>query len=104
MARELTAAGLSVKQMDLLFAQLREKVGALSPELRASATFIRFVEMVDGIVRINGPGPNHAQWQKDVGAFMRSWKRKAAPLDEQILQILAGARTAERAAAESEGH
>lgn len=97
-ARQLTAAGFSIKQLRTTFSQLHERVAALPPSLRASATFVRFVEMVDAIVTINGPGPNYTQWRKDVEAFLRRWHRRpAAPLDTDILQMLAAARTAEAA-------
>lgn len=102
MARELKANGLSPKQLQIVFGQLREKVNALPRELRASATFVRYVEMVDALVTINGPGPNYAQWRKDVSAFMRSWQKKQAPLDDRILNILASARAGEQAAGEKD--
>jgi hypothetical protein len=60
---------------------------------------VRFVEMVDAIATINGRGPNYAQWRQDVDAFVRSWNKKQTRLDDRILEILAGARAAERDAA-----
>lgn len=98
--RELQSTGLSAVQLKTVSTQLREKVSELPPELRASATFLRYTEMVDAIVTIRGPGPNYSQWKKDVTAFIASWKRKQIPLDDRILHILAGARAAERDAAQ----
>jgi DNA-binding transcriptional MerR regulator len=103
MARELTAdghlaAGLSVKQLQALFGKLREHVGKLRPELRASATFVRYVEMVDALVALTGPGPSYTKWRADVESFMQGWRETQAPLDDRILNILAGARASERAA------
>lgn len=100
MARELQSTGLSRVQMKTVFAQHRETVSALPLELRASATFVRFVEIVRALVKIKGQGPDYPQWDKDVDSFIRSWKTKQTPLDERILQILAGARAAERDAAQ----
>lgn len=104
MARELAAAGIAVKQLQGVFAQLRERLEQLPPELRAAGVFVRYVEMVDAIVTINGPGPNYAQWRRDVTAFMKAWPQarrrpqKAATLDDQILKILAASRVADKAA------
>jgi hypothetical protein len=94
------AGGFSVKQLQALFEQLRLQLAKVPAELRASATFIRYVDMVDALVKITGPGPNYKQWRKDVDAFVRSWKQKPTVLDDQILEILAGQRAAERAAAD----
>lgn len=95
-ARELTNAGMSCQQLRTIFGQLHEHVNVLPETLRASATFVRFTEMVDAIVTITGPGPNYAQWRQDVSAFMASWNTEQTPLDDRILHILAGARAAER--------
>jgi hypothetical protein len=102
LARELDTAGLSSAQVQTVFDQLRGQLAALRPERRAAAAFVRYVEMIDAIVTINGPGPNYQKWRKGVAAFMAGWKKKQVPLDEQILQILA-ARDAERAEAERTG-
>jgi hypothetical protein len=90
--RELEQAGQSFVQIELVLSQLREQLLTLRPELRAAAALSRFVEMVDAIVTITGPGPNYAQWRKDVAAFLASWKRKkrAAPtVGDRIIELLA---------------
>jgi len=97
-ARQLTEAGIAVKPMQGVFSQLRNRLTQLPPTLRASGTFVRYVEMVEAIVTINGPGPHYDQWRKDVTAIMQSWKKKQAPLDDRIVQILAAARAAEQTA------
>lgn len=96
-ARESAAAGLSVKQIQVTLAQLRDRLERdLLEELRASGAFIRFVEIVKAIATINGPGPNYAQWCKDVDALTAGWQRERVALDEGILRILAASRAAER--------
>lgn len=100
MARTLTEKCLSGKQLKALFAQLHTRLDAVPPDLRASATFVRYVEVQRALVTITEPGPNYAQWEQDCAAVLRSWKKKQTPLNDQILQILAGARAAERAARE----
>ena len=100
-ARELRMAGLA-DQVETVVAQLHAKLQTLRPELRASATFVRFVELVDGIVAITGPGPNYSKWRRDVTTFMVGWKKAkkhTAPLDHRLL-VLVAAREAERAARE----
>jgi DNA-binding transcriptional MerR regulator len=99
-ARELTSSGIAVKQIVMVLGQLRDQVNKLPLELQASATFLRYVEMVDAIVVINGPGPNYDAWRKDAAAVVRSWKRKPQPLDQDILRILASARAADRSSVE----
>lgn len=99
MARELAAAGLSGEQVAIIFTQLHEKLNALRPELRASATFVRFVEMVDALVTIRGAGPNYPRWRQEVTAFMATWNKKKTgkrPSDDRLVQLVV-AREAERA-------
>jgi hypothetical protein len=91
--RELAATGMSEAQVGTILAQLHETLRKVRPELRTAAMFTRFVEMVDGIVAIAGPGPNYQRWRADVTAFLTSLKakrRKGAPLDdERVLQLIA---------------
>jgi len=88
LARELTSAGLAVKQLQTVMGQLRTARAVLPPEFHASATFVRMVQMVDAIVAINGPGPNYAGWRKDVETYLRSWTKRPAR-EEAILPQLA---------------
>lgn len=88
-ARDLTANGLSVEQLRSVFRDLRERVGQLRPELQASATFVRYVEMIDAMVAINGPGPNYAAWRAEVNALVEQWRRTPVPLASwQVQKIL----------------
>jgi DNA-binding transcriptional MerR regulator len=86
-ARELTTNGMAPARVKIVLAQLREQVNKLAPNLRASATFIRYIEMVDAIVTITGPGPNYAAWRADVAKIERRWKRTQpqTPIDEHVL-------------------
>src|SRR5687768_16043928 len=77
MARELSAdhlssaGGLSVNQLQALFARHRETLTALLPELLASATIDRYVETVHKLVALTGPGPQYVSWSKDVASVIR---------------------------------
>ncbi len=99
--RELTQAGMSDAQRQSVFTHLHTALAAVPRELRASAAFVRYVEMVDAIVAIARPGPHYAQWRRDVTAFMASWKRPKhrTGIDARFLEFV-GARDAGRAAAE----
>jgi hypothetical protein len=95
--REMAERGLSGQQLQQAAAMQRAKLESVAPHLRASWAFYFHVQVVEAIVRITGPGPNYAQWVKDVQAFVASWSpRKKTAFDDQILQILAG-RAARRA-------
>ena len=99
----MAAGGLSVKQLQALLTQLRLQVNQLPQELRASATFDRYVEAVDKLVELVGPGPNYKQWRADVAKALRHWKRnRPVPIDQDLLNYMAAARATERAAAEKD--
>jgi DNA-binding transcriptional MerR regulator len=79
MARELQKAKISPVQLKSVFAQHRQTLSDLSPELRPSATFVHFVKTVDALVKhFNGQWPEYPYWCKDVAAFIRSWGVKTA--------------------------
>lgn len=100
LAGELAHSGLTQTRIDIVLDQLRKTVGSLRPEFRVSGAFIRYVEMIDSIAKINGEGPNYRQWRKEAHAIVRRWKKPYVPLDDSIQSILAAGGDAERAEAE----
>jgi hypothetical protein len=88
MRRELAHAGCSEPQIETLIGHLHVQLRALRPEFRASGAFLRYVEMVEAMVRLNGAGPNYRQWHRDVSALARRWKKPYQPLDQHIQPIL----------------
>ncbi len=87
-ARELANGGFPQTKIDTVLHNLRTQLATLRPELRASAAFIRYVEMVEAIVEINGPGPNYERWHKGARQILRSWKKPYRSLDAAIRLVL----------------
>jgi hypothetical protein len=105
-ARELTKVGIAAPHIQALFAQLHDKVNELRPELRAMATFVRYVQTMDALVAIVGQGPNYRRWRQDVDRFLgvhsaTNRKAKMAPPETGILQLLA-AREADQGGADQQ--
>jgi len=80
---------ITTKQVKILFATLQQSLAPIPDELRASAVFIRYVEIVDATVKVVGEGPNYREWRAEVEAFIRSWKRVRHTCDEErLLSVL----------------
>ena len=87
-ANVLRANGFSHLQLRVIFTNLRRTLETVPRSRRAAAMFLKHVEMVEALVKINGPGPNYGTWRAHVDAVLSHWQRPPAGLDREILQLL----------------